>query len=51
MKVATQLDGSCRRVRGVDGHLEWWLGFAGVLFGNELARFVKCVYQELFVWD
>ena len=49
MKVTVQLAGSCRRVGGVDGHLEQWVGFAGVLFGNEPSRFVKCLYEELFM--
>ena len=35
MKVTVRLAGSCRRMGGVDGHLEQWVGFAGVLFGNE----------------
>jgi hypothetical protein len=51
MKVPVQLAGSCRRVGGVDGHLEYWVGFAGVLFGKVSSRFVKCLYKELFIWS
>jgi len=50
VKVNVRLAGSCRRVGGVDCHLEQWVGFAGVLFGNEPSRFVKCLYEELFIW-
>ena len=50
MKVTVQQAGSCRRVGGDDGHLEQWVGFTGVLFGNELPIFVKCLYEELFIW-
>ena len=38
MKVTVRLAGSCRRVGGFDDHLEQWVGFAGVLFGNELSH-------------
>ena len=34
VKVTVRLAGSCRRVGGVDGHLEQRVRFAGVLFGN-----------------
>ena len=50
MKVTVRLAGSCRRAGVVDGHLEQRAGFAGVLFGNEVSRFVKCLYEELFIW-
>ena len=30
VKVTVRLAGSCRRMGGVDGHLEQWIGFAGV---------------------
>ena len=50
MKVTVRLAGSCRRMGGVDGHLEQWVGFTGVLFGNEHSRFVKCLYEELLIW-
>ena len=50
VKVTVRLAGSCRRVGGVDGHLEERVGFAGVLFGNEPSRFVKCLYEELLIW-
>ena len=35
VKVTVRLAGSCRRVGGVEGHLEQRVGFAGVLVGNE----------------
>jgi len=41
VKVTVQLAGSCRRMGGVDGHLEQWVRFAGVLPGNEPSCFVK----------
>ena len=50
MKVTVRLAWSCRRMGGVEGHLEQWVGFAGVLFRNEPSRFVKCLYEELFIW-
>jgi len=46
VKATVQLAGSCRRVGGV----EQWVGFTGILFGNEPSRFVKCLYAELFIW-
>ena len=49
MKVTVRLARSCRKVGGVDGHLKQWVGFAGVLFGNEPSRFVKCLYEEIIV--
>ena len=39
MKVTVRLAGSCRRMGGVDGRLEQWIGFAGVLLGNEISSF------------
>ena len=50
MKVTVRLAGSCGKVGRVDGHLEQWVGFARILFGNEPSRFVKCLYEELFIW-
>ena len=39
VKVAVRLAGSCRRIGGVDGQLEQWVGFAGVLLGNSILVF------------
>ena len=41
VKVTVPLAGSCRRMGGVDGHLEQWVRFAGVLLGNEHSCFVE----------
>ena len=40
VKVTVRLVRSSRRMGGVDGHLEQWVGFAGVLFGNEPSSLV-----------
>ena len=51
VKVTVRLVGSCRRMGGVDGHLEQWIGFAGVLLGNEITSFVERLYKEMLIWD
>ena len=38
VKVTVRLAGSCRRMGGVAGHLEKWVGFARVLFGNLISE-------------
>jgi len=35
---------------GVDVNVEKRVGFAG-FYGNELSRFVKFLYKELFMWE
>jgi len=40
VKVTVQLAVSCRRAGGVNGYLEQWVGFAGVLFGNKPSMLV-----------
>jgi len=45
--VNVRLVGSCRMVGSVDGHLVQMVEFAG----NEPTRFVKCLYEELFIWS
>jgi hypothetical protein len=49
VKVVIQLVRSSGRVVGVDGQLEQWVGFMGVLFGNELSRFVEGLHEEVLV--
>ena len=49
VKVTVQLAGSCRRMGGVDGHLEQWIGVAGVLLGNEISSFVERLYEETLI--
>ena len=41
VKVTVRLAGPCRRMGGVDVQLEQWVGFAGVLLGNELSFCVE----------
>jgi len=41
VKVTVRLAGSCRRMGGIDGQLEQWIRFAGVLLGNEPSCFVE----------
>jgi hypothetical protein len=40
---------SSGRAVGVDGQLEQWVEFVGVLFGNELSSFVEGLHDELLV--
>ena len=50
VKVTVRLAGSCRRMGGVYGHLEQWVGLAGVLFGDEIFSFVERLYEEMLIW-
>ena len=49
VKVTVRLAGSCRRMGGVDDHLEQWIGVAGVLLRNEISSFVERLYEEMLI--
>jgi len=36
VRIFVRLPGSSRREGGIDGLLEQWVGFAGILFGKRL---------------
>ena len=49
VKVTVRLTRSSKRMGGVDGHLEQWVGFAGFLFGDEPSNLVVRLYKEMFI--
>ena len=51
VKVTVRLAGSCGWRGGVDGHLEQWVGFAGVLLRNEISSFMERLYKEMLIGD
>jgi len=49
VKVTVRLTRSSKRMGGVDGHLEQWVGFAGVFVRNEPSSLVVRLYKEMFI--
>ena len=49
VRVVIRLARSNAREVGVDGQLEQWVGFVGVLFGNELSSLVEGLYEEVLI--
>jgi hypothetical protein len=49
VRVVIRLARSSGRVVGVDGQLEQWVGFVGVLFGNELSSLVEGLHEKVLI--
>ena len=49
VKFVTRLVGSRMRAGGVDGQLQQWVRFSGVLFRNEFSSFEEGLHEEELV--